>query len=337
MKRYTTQPENFELAASKSKLVSVTLAESQVLDLAIRVEGSGPRVLVIGGTHGDEFEGQIAAVELARALPDLALRGTMIVMPFHNTSASRAGTRETPSDRRDLNRAYGRGNEEGPTARIAHFVTERLLPEVDLVIDLHSGGRESSFVLSSNLQSAPNSPEYKEMRPMLMAFDAPYAITFDEVGLDAMPHIGTLEGLARAQGKRALSSELGGTGGVTTASLAVARNGLVNVLNHAGSVKSAMARPWHESQSVELSLTRAEEYLTTPIAGWFVPRVSLGEAVLVGDPIGEVVPDVDPFGQTVVVTARTEGVVAALWHPVRCKMDDVVACIAARMPKTSAG
>jgi hypothetical protein len=52
-----------------------------------------------------------------------------------------------------------------------------------------------------------------------------YAITFDEAGAGAMPHRGTLEGLVRAKGVRALSSELGGTGGVTTASLGVARQG----------------------------------------------------------------------------------------------------------------
>ena len=337
MKQHHLNSRDFELPSQGSARMTVALAQDESLDLAVRVQGAGPRVLVVGGTHGDEFEGQIAALELARALPDLALRGTLIVMPLHNQRACRAGQRETPADGRDLNRAYGCPNDGGPTARIAEFVTQRLLPAVDLIIDLHSGGRQTGFVLSSNLQARPMSAEYADMRPLLMAFGAPYAITFDEAGADAMPHRGTLEGMAREKGIRALSSELGGTGGVTTASLGVARQGLINVLHHVGCVISPVAVGWQESRSVELSLTRPEEHLTAPEAGWFVPCVSLGENIRCGDPVGHVVPDDDPLARPIPVNALTDGVVAALLHPVRCRTADVLAFIAAELPIDSAG
>ena len=337
MKRHHVNSEGFDLPSQGSARLNLTLAEGEALELVVRVDGPGPRVLVVGGTHGDEFEGQIAALELARALPDLALRGTLIVLPLHNPLASRAGQRQTPADGRDLNRAYGDPEDGGPTARIAKFVTERLLTEIDLVIDLHSGGRKTGFVLSSNLQARPGEAEHAEMRPLLMAFDAPYAITFDEAGEDAMPHLGTLEGFARTKGIRALSSELGGTGGVTTASLAVARQGLVNVLHHVGSVTSPLAVRWQDSRSIELTLTRPEEHLTAPVAGWFVPCQSLGDQVRSGDPVGHVVPDGDPLAPPVPVSARTDGVVAGLFHPVRCFAGDVLAFVAATMPRTSSG
>src|SRR5437867_403146 len=85
---------------------------------------------------------------------------------------------------------------------------------------LVAGGRGHEFAPSGNLQATPGSPEYAAMLPALLAFDAPYAIVFDEVGGPGMPHTGTLEGLARTLGKRAISSELGGGGRATPDTLA---------------------------------------------------------------------------------------------------------------------
>ena len=74
------------------------------------------------------------------------------------------------------------------------------------MIDIHSGGVAHEFVLSSNLQARLNSDEFEAMRDPLLAFDAPYAIVFDEVSATAeMPHTGTLEGHARSLGKKAIS------------------------------------------------------------------------------------------------------------------------------------
>jgi predicted deacylase len=37
--------------------------------------GSGPTVLLTGGVHGDEYEGQIAVSDLARTLDPMAIQG----------------------------------------------------------------------------------------------------------------------------------------------------------------------------------------------------------------------------------------------------------------------
>ena len=302
-----------------------------VVEVATAAGGRGPTVLVVGGTHGDEFEGQVAALELAHALPDLGVAGRLVVVPFHHRAACRAGTRTSPLDGRDLNRAYGLpgGPGDGPTAAVARFVETRLLPEADVLIDLHSGGVGHRFVLSSNLQAAIGGEEEARMVPALLAFDAPFAITFDEVGEGSMPHAGTLEGAARAMGRDAISSEIGGGGGLTTASLAAARAGLVNLLHHFGVVRSPLAVPWRDSRSRRLTLSRPEEHVAAPAPGWFVPAVELGEAVRVGDVLGRVVRDEDPFGPPLDIPARTDGVVAALAHPVRQEAGAVVAFVAA--------
>ena len=305
--------------------------DAPVLEVAAAGQGRGPTILVVGGTHGDEFEGQVAALELARALPDLAVAGRLLVVPFHHRVACRAGTRASPVDGRDLNRAYGSagGSGTGPTADLARFVEDRLLPEADVVIDLHSGGAAHRFVVSSNLQATIGGPEQERMMPALLAFDAPFAITFDEAGDNAMPHAGTLEGAARALGRAALSTELGGGGTLTQASLAVARAGLVNLLHHFGVVRSPVATSWRESRSRRLTLSRPEEHLVTPMTGWFVPACEVGDAVRAGDAVGHMAPDEDPFAEPVAVVAAADGVVAALAHPVRQATGAVVAYVAA--------
>jgi predicted deacylase len=295
--------------------------------------GQGPTVFVCGGTHGDEFEGQIAALELARSVDALTVNGRLIVVPFHHEAACRKGTRLSPLDGRDLNRAYGlnRRSDDGPTTKIANFVESQLLPHVDLVIDLHSGGEAHNFVLSSNLQAAVGGEEHQMMRPLLMAFDAPFAITFDEAGDNGMPHAGTLEGATRALGKQAVSSELGGGGHLTAQSIAVARQGLVNLLQHVGIVRNASATSWRDSRSAELSLSLPDEHLIAPVAGWFCPAVSLGEQVKAGDLVGTLIPDRSPFEAPMPIKARTDGIIAALPSRTRQESGSTIVFVATEL------
>ena len=43
--------------------------------------GDGPRALVLGGNHGDEYEGQIAASTLSRNLQPDQIKGQVIIIP----------------------------------------------------------------------------------------------------------------------------------------------------------------------------------------------------------------------------------------------------------------
>ncbi|MCZ8036516.1 MAG: succinylglutamate desuccinylase/aspartoacylase family protein [Novosphingobium sp.] len=304
------------------------------LDLAVAGAGGGPVVLVVGGTHGDEFEGQMVALELVRSLDALTVNGRLMIMPFHHPPACRAGTRRSPHDDADLNRLYGEPGTEGPTARIARFVEERLLPGVDWVIDLHSGGEATEFVLSANLQARPGSAECDEMLPALLAFDAPYSIVFDEAGPHAMPHRGTLEMAARARGARALSSELGGGGRLTARSLSVSRQGLVNLLHHIGSVRSSLAMDWRESRSMLLSLTRPDEHLAAGADGWFCPARELGEEIATGDVIGHIVRDADVFVAPLAIRSATDGVLVALTASCRKRAEERVAYVASVLKRS---
>jgi predicted deacylase len=145
-----------------------------------------------------------------------------------------------------------------------------------------------------------------------LAFDAPYGLIFDEVGDAGMPHSGTLEGLARQLGKRAISSEIGGGGRATPMSLAVAERGLRNVLAHIGVRDDPEATGPEASRSELIALTRPEHYVLAPVAGRFAPERWLGEDVRSGEILGHIHPPADPLAGPVPVVARSDGVVAAV-------------------------
>ena len=298
-----------------------------LLPICKRASGQGPRVLVVGGTHGDEFEGQFAASSLARKLPGLELAGSITVLPRHHPAACEAGTRVSPIDGADLNRLYTGRSVEGASGAIAAFVSDRLLPHVDWLIDLHSGGATHEFVLSSNLQARVGSAEDRQLRPALRAFGAPYAILFDDTGSDTMPHLGTLEGAARALGVKCISSELGGGARLTRASAHAAENGLSGLLAYIGVLKPGGA-PQLPPEPRYLRLDDPDHYCRAPVDGFVVAQAALGDAVRAGATVADLYPS-DAFGAAPVpVLAQRDGIVVAVPTRALFRAGDMVLAIA---------
>src|SRR5581483_9160476 len=108
--------------------------------------GTGPRVLLSAGNHGDEYEGQVALTKLAQQLRPDAVSGQVIIVPMLNFPAAAAGMRTSPIDEGNLNRVFPGDPDGRPTWMIAHFTESVLMPEVDYAIDLHSGGSSLTYV-----------------------------------------------------------------------------------------------------------------------------------------------------------------------------------------------
>src|SRR5690606_5421300 len=96
---------------------SVTRRAYGVIPVPVAVlnNGEGPQILLTGGTHGDEYEGQVVLTRLIRQLRAEDIRGRLIVIPALNTPAAIAGTRVSPLDEGNLNRAFPGDPNGGPT------------------------------------------------------------------------------------------------------------------------------------------------------------------------------------------------------------------------------
>lgn len=95
-------------------------------------EGSaGPTALVVGGIHGDERPGYLAAERVARDTPTV---GTVVTVPRANRIAIERDTRA--GARGDLNRQFPSG--ERPTTPLARDLWNLLTRyDPDVVVDLH--------------------------------------------------------------------------------------------------------------------------------------------------------------------------------------------------------
>lgn len=93
----------------------------------------GPRLLVVGGIHGDEPSGALTAKALAK--DPVPKRGALLLLPEANPEALAAGERSQGAPAVDLNRTFpGTG-----TSRPARIFA--LARSADLVLDLHEEGR----------------------------------------------------------------------------------------------------------------------------------------------------------------------------------------------------
>jgi predicted deacylase len=117
---------------------------------------AGQTIVVLGGVHGDEYEGMAAVREVFRRLDPLAMNGTFIGVPVCNPPAFAAGLRTSPIDGQNLARVFP-GRADGTISeRIAHVLTTLVLPHADFLIDLHSSGSRIAMPLLVGYYQAEN-------------------------------------------------------------------------------------------------------------------------------------------------------------------------------------
>jgi len=246
------------------------------LPVAVLRNGAGPTALLVGGVHGDEYEGPIALSELVRRLDPKQIRGRLIVLPALNAPAVRVGRRTSPIDNLNLARAFPGDPHGTPTRQIAHYVARELLPRADFVLDLHAGG-SSMEIMTVALLGHHGDPDIAARNEAAMrSFGAPLALAGTPGGGR------TLIAAAARQDKICFAVELGCAGRVSPTALATARSGLAGFLAHAG-IMSGEATPY---TGPLWRIAGHDAFVYAPAAGVFEPIRALGEDVAAGEPAG---------------------------------------------------
>lgn len=100
----------------------------------------GPSLLVLGGVHGNEINGiEIVRRSIEESIYDIVTCGTVIVVPLLNVYGFINFKRDV-ADGKDVNRSFP-GHMNGSLAsRVARIITKKVLPNVDVAIDFHTGG-----------------------------------------------------------------------------------------------------------------------------------------------------------------------------------------------------
>lgn len=264
--------------------------------------GEGPTALISGGNHGDEYEGPVTLMNLAREIEPEMIRGRLILIPMLNKPAVQNGTRLSPIDGSNMNRAFSGKPSDSLTGMIAYYVSQALIPIADLVIDIHSGGRSMHFLPSVNMHSLENKSQMQAMLDTAQAWGAPYRFIYRDVAGS-----GLLPSYAENLGKVTLGTELGSASQFSKATLTLAGEGLRNALRFANIlVDKPLVAPTDESQIV--AAEAAEDYVMAPVSGIYEPFCELGDHIETGQLLGQVHLIEQPFSAPIPVKASTSGI-----------------------------
>lgn len=278
--------------------------------------GQGPRVLLMAGNHGDELEGQVALGRLIRTLQPADISGRIIIVPSANFPAAMAGSRTSPLDQGNLNRSFPGDPDGGPTAQIAYYIESELLPRVDFVLDIHSGGSSLTYI-PSTLTRRPDTPEGLERVGRIMcAFGAPIGYLVSGGGWG--DH--TMTAAAHRVGIGHLSTELAGGGQVTPSALKIAEGGVRRVLYELGVLVEAPPPAEHPTRLMQIS--GQDYYCYAPEGGLFEPLVELGAEVTAEDAAGAIHPHDTPWREPAIARFARAGTVICKRVPGRVERGD---------------
>lgn len=292
---------------------------SVMIPVTVVKNGDGPTALLTGGNHGDEYEGPIALFDLAHSLRPEEVTGRVIMVPAMNQPAFAAGTRTSPIDKGNLNRAFPGRPDGSVTEKIADYFQRVLLPMADVVLDFHSGGKTLDFLPFCAAHILPDKAQQAEAFRLVQAFGAPYSVQMLEI--DAA---GMYDTAAEDMGKIFVTTELGGGGTASARTARLAMEGTRNLLIAAGVLRGNL----HPQSTQWLDMPDGDCFTFAEDAGLIRFLADLGDRVEAGQPIALIYP-IGRSGQAPKpLHLRRGGLFTARHFPGLVKPGDCVAVVA---------
>ena len=240
----------------------------------------GPTLLVLAGVHGDEYEGIAAIPQVHRVIKPQDLRGRLLMAPICNMPAYEAVQRTSPIDGLNLARVFP-GDVDGTiTRQIAWWLTQKLLPHADFLIDLHTGG--IAYELPTLIGYVHDGGELgKASHEAAAAFGAP-VMWGHPLPLPAGRSISA----ATSLGIPSLYTEAPGGGGCDPDVVACFRDGVMNVMKHLDMISGGLRRrPLTHHLVGDGNL---DTVIDAPVDGFLQREVSLLEHVKRGQRLGAI-------------------------------------------------
>jgi predicted deacylase len=277
--------------------------------------GDGPHALFTGGVHGDEFEGPLALLDLARTLADVPIRGTVTIIPVVNGPALSAGTRLSPIDGINLARSFPGDRSGSTTARLAAHVFD-LLDGINLLFDCHAGGVELCFL--------PVAGFYAEGDGVSAETAAASRALAAATGLPDLWELPATDGVLSCEAARrgicVTGCEIGGRGYARAQDIALYHEAFLRTLRHAGILEKDLP------PAVTPPRILTGNWRLAPVSGLFRPLVPLGASVMSGEPIARI-ESADGMSVTT-LAAEHDGVIMAERNLCRVRAGDLATLVA---------
>jgi uncharacterized protein len=262
------------LSTRYERIPVTTLASGNEVFIPLhRLEGRtpGPTLGLSAVVHGDEPLTNEVVRRVLGSIDPAELRGTILAVPVVNSLAFESLSRHTPIDMLDLNRNFP-GNPGGwLSEQIAHVLTTRFVAELDVHLDLHTGG---IFPTVDYVYIFDGS------RELSMAFGSNFLFE------PTQPYQGTFAVPARARGIPFFTAELGGGSFLDAHYLEHGVRGVMNVLRQLGMIDGDVVRPHRQTIVSEMAVVRPR------FGGMLHPEIGLdrlGTEVQGGTLLGRVI------------------------------------------------
>jgi uncharacterized protein len=248
----------------------------------LRIAGSraGPTLAVLGGVHGDEPEGVLAARGLFAQVQRREVHGTVVIVPIASPDAFAAGTRHSPLDGGNLARSFP-GNPAGtPTERLAYLLTAAVIARCEVLVDLHAAGRDYRMPFFAGAVD-DGSPTGQMSAAAARAFGAPLAWLHDAM------NPGRTLSAAWERGVPAIYVESGGGGALRRADIDAYIDGVLAVMAHLGMIPRNSAGRRVARAELRGGTGDVDWGLTAPVDACLIPQVRPGDPVSRGQVIAQ--------------------------------------------------
>ncbi|MGL5839880.1 MAG: succinylglutamate desuccinylase/aspartoacylase family protein [Sphingorhabdus sp.] len=304
--------------------IPVAGADPVQFPIASLRNGDGPCLFINAGTHGDEFEGQIALRKILRTLDATDIKGHLIAIPTLNTTAASANDRRSPLDGLDLNRSFPGDPDGSASQRIADFVVKEIVSRADAVVDLHAAGTAHEFiphVMMHRREFLLSDALFDRTREAAQAFGMPAIFIVDEREREGM-----LDTVVEKAGKPFLCVELGFGGQTTPATVQRTETGIRNMLVHFGLMQGTV-----EADPAPMRAITGDAFIMAAEDGLFEFLVEIGDAVEAGQTIGYFHTIENANGAFVPLVSPKSGILAARRRYNRVDEGDFLAGIASAL------
>lgn len=296
-----------------------------LVPIVVLKNGAGPTALLVGGSHGGEYEGPVALLKLGRELAAEQIQGRIIILPALNLPAVSAGQRVSPLDGLDMNRSFPGLPNGTITQVIAHYVHEEILPRCDAVLDLHAGGYSLDLYPYISMHYLADPEQRAATRAALEAFQAPLGLIMAEFTGE-----GLLDYACERMGKIFLCAEIGGYGRLTATTLQLTEVGTRNFLKHLqilkGGIVTCADRDLPAMRIMEIP--DPEHYHHVLAEGIYEPFLDLGDEVTAGQLLGQVHFIQYPSREPHEVRAQRSGMIIGTRGPGHIEVGDCAALVA---------
>ena len=270
---------------------------------------AGPKLLITGGVHGDEFEPMAATRRLVAMFEQHAsevaeFSGTVRLIPVVNESAFLRGHR-CGDDGLDLARTCP-GRSDGSITEQTAWALSAEIRSADYYIDLHTGGTELSVYPLSGYVLHADTTVLETQRRMARAFNLP-------VVWGTSPALeGRSLSVARDARVPAIYCEYLGSATCDPTGVDAYVIGCLNVMSELGMLnrERPTSRIMHFVEDTQPNAGHMQICNPSPATGYFETYVKPGDAVRVGDPLGTLFPlDGSP---SLLIKATQSGIVLVL-------------------------